>query len=256
MNDPSSGIAVLKQVTRPEWLKQPPGDFTIFRRHPAFDAKWDSGKPRSIVYDKNAMYLGAASGVKLGVGPFSHKEQPEFEGQAGLWHICLHETPAELAHLPPIASEGFSWQYTPILRYLRDTGYRFDIVEAYVFEEQHLVLKRFYERMSELRERDKVAAKELYTRTFGVLAHQPPEHWRHAIYRPDWFFSLVAEAKVRIYLQILASYRADGVLPAAIKVDSLYFDREVPSIPVGSRIGQFKVKKLSEEEMNQGEPQD
>jgi hypothetical protein len=248
MSEPLSGMAVLKQVTNPEWLKQPEGDFSIFRKHPALDARWDSGKPRVVCYDKNAMYLGAAASAKLGVGPFAHVEKPEFEDRAGLWRIFLHETPAELAHLPPIAPEGFSWQYTPVLRYLHHSGYKFDVEEAYLFSEQHAVLRRFYEKMRHLRAQDKTAAKELYTRTFGVLAHQPPEHWRNVIYRPDWFFGLVAEAKARMYIQVQQFYAKDGVLPVAIKVDSLYFDQEVPSIPLGSGIGQYKIKQVSEVE--------
>jgi hypothetical protein len=237
-------MAILKQVTRPEWLTQPDSDFSIFRKHPALDARWDSGKPRAVVYDKNAMYLGAASSAKLGVGPFRLAEKPEFEDQAGLWRIVLHDTPAHLAHLPPIALIGSSWQYTPVLRYLRDTGYTFDLEEAYLFSEQHAVLKRFYEQMKVLRERDKAAAKALYTTTFGVLAHQPPAHWTHALYRPDWFFGLVAEAKVRMFYQIRQFYIADGVLPVAINVDSLFYAQEVPSIPLGAGIGQFKVKEV------------
>ena len=247
MNEPLSGIAILKQLTRPEWLLQPQGDFSLFQKHPTFNAKWNLGKPWVVCYDKNAMYLGAASNVKLGVGPFSHIEKPDFVDQAGLWSLFLYEPPKELASLPPIAPYGLSWQYTPVMHYLAQTGYKFDLKEAYLFAEQHAVLRRFYEQMKELRERDKPAAKAIYTRTFGVLAHQPPEHWSNALYRPDWFFGLVAEAKVRMYLQVQKTYRSDGVLPITIDVDSLYFDQDVPSIPIGSGIGQFKIIRATPE---------
>ncbi len=244
--DSPSGISLLKQLTRPEWLAQPDCDFSVFcwpNDRKARDARWDSGKPRTHCYDKNAMYLGAASSVKLGVGPFHLVEKPTFEDMAGLWQISLHETPAHLTHLPPIAPVGLSWQHTPILRYLLATGYTFDIQEAYLFSEQHAVLRRFYEQVRAIRERDKAAAKPLYTQAFGAMAFEPLPTWsKKTFYRPDWFFGLLAEAKARIFLQIQRFHEADGALPVAIKVDCLYYDQEMPSIPLGTGIGQFKVK--------------
>jgi hypothetical protein len=238
----------LRRVTRSAWLKQPPGDFSIFREHPARDARWYTSQPPQFCYDKNAMYLGAAASVKLGVGPFTHVEAPEFSDQAGLWHIVLADPPPEEANVPPIIPTGPSWQYAPVLRYLHKYGYPFTVLEAYLFSEQHAVLRSFYEGVKTLRAQDKQAAKDIYTRTFGILAHLPDEPWPGMIYRPDWFFTLVAEAKVRMYEHLRQFYQADGAYPVAIKTDSLYYTQAMPSIPLGTNIGQFKLRPVEEPE--------
>src|SRR5579883_1653734 len=60
------GMTLLKAVVRPAWRQQPRNfDFSIFagRDFRALDFAWRDGRPARHQYDKNAMYVGAASSV-------------------------------------------------------------------------------------------------------------------------------------------------------------------------------------------------
>ena len=245
-NPGATGIAMLKTVTRPDWLRQPRANFSIFKEHKTVDLRWKTDRPALHLYDKRAMYLGAASSVKLGVGVPELVQAPRLEDRAGLWHIVV--TFSQGQDFPSLVRTAESWQYTPIVQALRASGYEVQAVEAWLFPEQHALLRPFYERVKALWEataNDPEArrqVKHLYTITFGMLAHERPGYGTGYIYRPDWTFSLVAEAKARMFYQMLKVLEIDGVAPSQVKTDCIWYPRPVNALPVGERIGQFKYK--------------
>jgi len=252
-NPGTAGIALLKEVTRPEWLRQPRASFSIFKQYKTIDLLWKTDRPALHLYDKRAMYVGAASSVKLGIGGPEHVASPQIEDRAGVWHIVIDQAPAGLDLLPPIVKSADSWQYTPILEVLRKVGYTFHAEEAWLFSEQHAVLRPFYERVKALWEATaddpdaRRQVKRLYTVTFGMLAHEKPGHGAGYLYRPDWTFSLVAEAKARMFYQMRKVLELEALAPSQVKTDCIWYPRPVTALPVGEGIGQFKYKAVSEE---------
>ncbi len=252
-NPGTAGMALLKEVTRPEWLSQPRASFSIFKHHKTIDLLWKTDRPAFHVYDKRAMYVGAASSVKLGIGAPEYCVHPQIEDRAGVWHIVIDQAPAGLELLPPIVKSVDSWQYTPILELLHKVGYTFHAEEAWLFSEQHAVLRPFYERVKALWEATaddpdaRRQVKRLYTVTFGMLAHEKLGHGAGYLYRPDWTFSLVAEAKARMFYQMRKVFEMEGLAPSQVKTDCIWYPRPATALPVGEGIGQFKYKVVSEE---------
>ncbi len=256
-----SGIALLKAVTPAAWLAQPEYDFSVFQFHNgrreddrrAFDFGWHDGRPAVHMYDKSAMYLGAASSARLGVGAPEHVHQTPLLDQPGIWHINVIAAP-ENGPLPPLVETVRSWQYTPIVQLLISLGYKLSCDEAYLFPEQHQVLRPFYERVRALRLEAKTpedisAIKRLYTVSFGILAHARDGARPGYLYRPDWFFGLVAYSKAIMYNQMRRVYLKYGAAPSRVRVDALYYPDALPAdaLPLGVGIGQFKYKIVGNE---------
>ncbi len=248
------GMTLLKAVVRPAWRQQPRNfDFSIFagRDFRALDFAWRDGRPARHQYDKNAMYVGAASSVVLGVGAPELVQRPLFDPRkAGLWHIASMQPPATLPPLPCPADDT-PWQYTPLVLALIDLGYTLDISEAYIWPESHQILRPFYERVKALREQAQTpealkAVKTMYTVTFGMLAHSIERPGSGYLYRPDWFFGLVAHAKAILFRQAWQVYARTGYAPSRISVDALYYPERLPdgALPVGKGIGQFKYQEV------------
>ena len=243
------GLALLKQVTRADWLRQPEQDMRPFEAHHCKDA-WLS--PRGQIqrkgwwyYDKHAAFLAAASSVKLGVGRYEHITDQAAVLQAtlptGVYLVGIHDTvlAAQALHFPTAES----WQYAPVLRYWATAGVVFSIREAYYYPEQHYCFRAFYEALKTRRDQGE-DVKPLYTHTFGMLAHKPTTLWRGCLYRPDWYHSLKAELKARMWHHAQTVYDAEGVWPIAMNVDALYYTQQVHSLRLGDGIGAFEEKQL------------
>lgn len=251
------GLALLRRVTPANWLRQPEFDFSVFafhdgrdeNDHRAFDFSWDSGRPGPHVYDKNSMYLGAASSAWLGVGVPEHVLAPELANKPGIWRIHLQEVPpGEGVVLPPLVEQEVSWQYTPIMLRLRnDPAYKFYVSEAWIFPEGHQVLRPFYEQLRALRQAARTPeelkrVKRLYTVSFGILAHQIQGARPGYLYRPDWFFGLVSYAKLILYQQMERVWLREMVQPSAVHTDAIHYPVPISGLPLGTGIGQFKYK--------------
>lgn len=238
------GLKIIRERCRPEWLVQPSMDsLKIFARYKAVERPWHSGRPENYEYDKNAQYVGAAASVKLGVGEPEHVSEPAPADRAGLWRVHIAEVPGFAAQFPPIARTAECWLYTPLVRLLQAFGYTFQVYEAWLFPEQHAVLRPFYERMKAMREQDKAAAKDIYRVTFGMLAHPPRYASPDYLYRPDWWSTLVSEARARMYYQMRNVLLQEGQAPSAVLTDALYYEHPVHGLPLGTGIGQFKIKQ-------------
>lgn len=242
-----AGLALLRRVTPREWLRQPQADLSFFRTHGARPLQVTTGEAATWAADKNGMYLGAASSVLLGTGePVWYDQAPPWSAHppAGLWHVEIMGGPS---HWPPLFKKSDDWLYTPALQALAKIGFTFALKEAFLFPESHQALRPFYEAFRLARETatpdDWKRCKRVYTTTFGILARRPEgDPVPSYIFRPDWYYSLVAEAAARLVYNIKKVYDQEGLLPVRIETDALYYETEVFSLPMGTGIGQFKLK--------------
>lgn len=151
---------------------------------------------------------------------------------------------------PPLVKSVDLWQYTLIVKLLDKVGYAFWVKEVWLFAEQHVVLRAFYERVKVLwgATEDNAEAWSLYTVTLGMLAHERYGHGAGYIYWPDWTFSHVAEAKARMFSQMRKVVERKDVAPSQVKRDCIWYPRRVATLPVGDGIGQFKYETAPEGE--------
>lgn len=243
------GWEILRHVIRPAWMEQPAGDFEVFRDHKAGPISYNVTTDAPYEYDKNAQHLGAMSSVKLGIGSPIYRERPTFEDVAGLWHVEVERGPQTRydAILPPIVRRTDTWVYTPLASCLVKLGFIVRPLEAYTFAEQHRVLEPFYQHMKMLRDgarspADLAPVKLIYQITPGTLAHRPPEGSAPGkyLYRPDWWYSLVAQARAIMHYQIFKVWEQEQQAPVMVKTDCIGYAQPVTGLPMGAGIGQFK----------------
>lgn len=257
------GLEIMRSCTPPAWMEQPAFDFSVFKRAGKTIAfQWYTGRPALHKYDKNAQHLGAAGAVRLGIGAPAHVVRPEITPELikrpGLWHIRIEGAPPTVAALPPLIDDGAleSWEYTPIVQELHKRGYKLRILNAFLFEQGREVLRPFYEHMRELRsaalaagDADQITRiKAIYRVTPGMLAHEKEDARPGYLFRPDWWFGLVAYAKVVMYCQMERVYQREGIAPTAVETDALYYDQPVQGLVIGTGIGQFKHTMPNEKE--------
>ncbi len=253
------GLEIMRSCTPPAWLKQPDFDFSLFKRAgKTVGFQWYTGRPALHKYDKNAQHLGAAGAVKLGIGAPALVARPELSNRPGLWHIRIEGDPPTNPALPPLIDDDAreSWEYTPVVQELYKRGYKLRILDALLFEQGREVLRPFYERLRDLRA-DALASgdqqqlgrvKDIYRVTLGALARPPAKPWPGYLYRPDWFFGLVAYAKVVMYCQMERVWKQENIAPTAVYIDALYYDQPVQGLPIGQALGQFKYSQPDQQE--------
>ena len=245
------GLEIMHSCTPPAWLLQPDYDFSVFRRIGKTTAfRWSTGAPALHKYDKSAQHLGAAGAARLGIGAPAHVMRPDLTKAPGLWHILVEGAPPIDEALPPLIDDNAleSWEYTPVVQELHKRGYKLRLIEAYLFAEGREVLRPFYEHMRGLRaaalaagDSDQIERiKAIYRVTPGMLAHEKKDARPGYLFRPDWWFGLVAYAKVVMYCQMERVWKNEGVALAAVETDALYYSEPVQGLPMGTGIGQFK----------------
>lgn len=248
-----AGFVLLQDITRRDWLRRPAVSFEAMQQMFHDDGRGagalnlSTGAPAPHSYDKHKAWLGTAAGVKLGVGTPVHVVAPEFADRAGVWLVRVADTSpyTDVFPVPERWLHHPTWLYTPLLHALVRLGYTFTAQEAYLFSEQHTVLRPFYQAMREHLDQAATPAevrqlKDIYTRTFGALAHFPEKATSATfLYRPDWYYTLISEANARMFYQMLAVYEAEGVAPEAIETDKLFYAQPVQSLRLGEGIGQY-----------------
>ncbi len=192
------------------------------------------------LYDKNNAYLGAASSANLGAGEYVFEAQPSFNPKVpGLWHILLQgESVFNGRDLPhPTGGQVDSWQHTPTVQLVQELGYRVTILEGVFFPEYHQTLRPWYDLISQARQRFRTpgafknvqaqavayaALKNIYTGSLGKLAEQARAEKGDQLYRPDWWFGIVALSRAHIFAKIAELARL-GYRPVAVHTDELFF---------------------------------
>lgn len=250
----SFGMALLKRTTpRAWWWQESDFDFGLFAAYPCQMRNWYTGKVGPHSYDKHKAYLGAAGGVKLGVGLPTYYPAPNWWNVPGLWHLQILKTPTTYpASLPPIVESSDTWEYTPMVGLLFDLGFTLHLEEAYLFETSHQVLRNFYDEIRTLLlqyadDSERLGYIKLaYCKTFGMLAHEVENPWKGNIYRPDWCFSIAAHSKANMLRHVVKVYEQEGVTPAGFgEQDHIYYPSAV-NLPLGATIGKFAYEYLGD----------
>lgn len=201
-------------------------------------------------FDKNAAWLGAFGGAKLGLGdPVHHPDGYGFDTElAGYWRVA--DIPGTgLDGLPRFrvlaAGEGGFWLRTPAIDLMRETykGWEPTVLEAWVWPATSRALYSMYERISIARNRiihdgeqghpgaryAKQVVGALYQSFRGYLTRvdgpkkdvKTGGHFAGDIYwRPDWAAMILDLALANTYRN-LKKYAAEGRFPLSLRVDAI-----------------------------------
>ncbi|MDX2843380.1 DUF927 domain-containing protein [Streptomyces ipomoeae] len=201
-------------------------------------------------FDKNAAWLGAFGGAKLGLGdPVHHPDGVPFDTEkAGYWRVA--DIPGTgLDRLPGFrvlaAEEGGFWLRTPAIDLIAETykGWTPTVLEAWVWPATSRALYSMYERISTARKRIILAGEQgrpgaryakqvvgaLYQSFRGYLTRvDGPQkdnatggHFAGDIYwRPDWAAMILDLALANTYRN-LRKYAAEGRFPLSLRVDAI-----------------------------------
>jgi hypothetical protein len=225
------------------WVRQPVGDETKARR--------------LMVFDANALYLGAASTLSLPVGEVEHRDRwPELrETTPGYW---LVEPPAWAGPGPcpwGAPDDTARWVTTPTAWLLRQLA-GVEPLEAWVWPEHHQFLRPWYETVRDARARAAevggpalAAVKTVYKAGLGRLQSDLRSGGTAAdpLYQPYWGQAVIAAARCNLHRRIAQL----GAEPVAVQVDAVYFltNRTSPAhfagavgLPLGDGLGEFKPK--------------
>ena len=196
-------------------------------------------------YDVNAQYLSAANGLALGVDGWQHHSRvtlPEKPSQwlAGYYRVTLTRRAEEAvtAPCPPIINNGPAWVTTPTLRLLREQGSHFRITEAYTWAASKRYLDPWYKALRDARARlapdslELDALKGLYKHPITWFASEKWSRAGDALYRPDWFHQLTAQARAGVLRTVYRVGVNFGVWPVAVGSDCVYYITASPE-PVG-----------------------
>ncbi|WP_433860099.1 DUF927 domain-containing protein [Streptomyces kronopolitis] len=242
---PPAFTGAVKPVMDMQWTRDP-GHLTEVER----------GSVWLHQYDKNAAWLGAFSGAKLGVGDPDHFPEgcgydPE---KAGYWRV--REIPGTgLADLPDLliteAEEGGYWLRTPGMDLLIDLydGWAPDVIEAWVWKDTRRALYSMYEKIRTSREHILAAIEQgragaryakqvngmMYQSFRGYLGRRNPQtdHTTGQAYagdiwwRPDWAQMILDLALANTYRN-LRDFAASGHLPLSLRVDAATFASNEP----------------------------
>lgn len=214
------------------------------------------------VYDANALYLGTAIALDLGVGEPEHWSGPAtfFDRHwAGYWLAELPGPPSPLLPDPfapgSFVEPGPRWATTPTLALAAELGTPALVREAYVWPRTYRHLRLWAEQLRDARAglmangsaeaRAALAVVKLaYVKAFGRF-ESPEQGYGPELFRPDWTAQVIAQARVNLYRRL----RRLAWPPFAVDVDALYFAAPTADpaeaarllgLPLGFGLGQFK----------------
>lgn len=231
-------------------------------------------------YDATRMYLAAAKGCEV-LAPWTLRNTGAIDfdpKRAGWWKAELSGWNVDTIPDPAGPGEGLvRWITTPtavLLSWLVDQGVYggFRVVDSWTADGKRLfrkwgeVIEATYQAATaKLSERDgdgfplavamdadrvRQAAKEVYREAWGLLNRSS-----NAVYRPDWHFTILAQARANLWRKVWAVGQAEDRWPVGIDVDNVWYGSEhedpeqacprglvPPRGKTRDQLGQFKVK--------------
>lgn len=211
-------------------------------------------------YDASRMYLAAAINVEVAPWKLEPTGPTQFDKhRAGWWLIDV--PPWNDTRLPDPA--GYSddtrrWLTTPtmaLLQQLADRGLSggFEVLDSYTGTS-----KRLFREWGETMEQNYLSAMHLGNTNLATAFKQAGARETiglmnsktYTTYRPDWYASIVAMARVNLWRKIFKVADTSGRYPRAIDTDCIWYGSNdldaTLSCPeplvLGDRLGQFKVK--------------
>jgi hypothetical protein len=197
-------------------------------------------------YDKNSMYLGAATGTKLGAGdPVYVKGGRDFKPnvkQPGIWHVRIQPGAARYTgyDLPYPFVEDQEYLTSPLLELAYDLHFDIEVLDGWQWEESHRTLETFGKQVWDARQAlndpavfpheqgRKIARSMVKSIATGGLGMLDAEYTRDRksmlpYYRPDMYRTIKELAKARMVRKVMQLENTLGITPAAISTDCMYF---------------------------------
>ena len=207
-------------------------------------------------YDKNALWLGAASSVELGLGDV---EERRADGDPGDGSGVAFDKRLPGYWLARLGGAEERWHCTPTVARAIERGQTVAISQAYVWTRRARALEGWYERLRDARATLKAApspaarlALDVLKYTYAVTVSTLGGTWyKHddPLYRPDWRHAIIAQANANLS-RALGRLEAAGVPVVAINVDCAYVVSDEPdpvaamkgTLTLGEGLGDFKVR--------------
>jgi hypothetical protein len=229
--------------------------------------EWGKARPYYLhAYDKNSMYLSAASGAALGIGDPTYYAGPTMKAPdlrlAGLWRVEAtpgtyreieretHEPTRDMwdskyplckfaSMLPWPLAENQEWCTTPILKCLIEMWCHVKVFEGYEWPLSRRALAKWSDALWGLRMTYKglddpvgqlcyFSTKRIATATVGLLASDSTPAKEKQWYRPDWWSTIIETAKARMIYNIDHYLKEFGASPCMAFVDCLYYVSDSP----------------------------
>lgn len=213
-------------------------------------------------YDRGASHLGGWH-VDLGVDGLQHHVGADARwngktSQAGLWLISLWEwtewgLPDPADALSARVDGDRVWVTTPTLAQLKLHGITPPIHEAWIWATSSRYLDLAAKVLAEGRTHPAPAMvttiKDIYTRTTGKLAERRTWRTSQHLHRPDWYFTIVAQSRFAIDLQLTKINLGTGAMPLAVDHDAVFYASSNPDpvagwpgdpAKLGTGVGQWK----------------
>lgn len=213
-------------------------------------------------YDRGASHLGGWH-VELGVEGLRHHVGTDARwngktSQAGLWLISLWDwdewgLPDPATALNARVEGDRVWVTTPTLSQLKLHGVTPTIHEAWIWAKSSRYLDLAAKVIADARTHPDplmvTTIKDLYTRTNGKLAERRPWRTVQHLHRPDWYFTVVAQSRFAIDLQLTKIQREHGAMPLAVDHDAVFYASTEPNpmkawpgdpSKLGTGVGQWK----------------
>ncbi len=207
-------------------------------------------------YDKNALWLGAASSVELGLGDIEERRADGDPGDGGGVAFDKRLPGYWLARLGGAEER---WHCTPTVARAVERGQTVAISRAYVWTRRARALEGWYERLRDARATLKAdpspvarLALDVLKYTYAVTVSTLGGTWYthdDPLYRPDWRHQIIAQANANLS-RALGRLEAAGVPVVAINVDCAYVVSDEPdpvaamkgTLTLGEGLGDFKVR--------------
>jgi len=244
-------VGWLRDASLPDLMKDTRNFAKDLREHRPFSENEKHGKKYLHVFDKNSMYLAAATSTNLGEGTPDYAGAPIAEAQAfdaklpGLWQASIKSE-----HWLAKRYEGQHWLWTPEYEYLLRNGAVEWEGSCYYWPRPRYhetlrtwaeslwkarkclsssTLPQFHDGMmvtgskyavTGAREAAYQATKLIATQGLGWLAHEPQKGDFTQFYRPDWWNMVVSSAVAKMLWKI-RTLAAANINPCYVEVDAL-----------------------------------
>jgi len=206
-------------------------------------------------YDKNSMYVSAASNCALGIGdpvyfgPEHTMKEPDIRN-AGLWRVEVDPISRVVKGIPgPLETYRYKlpfplpqnqeWCTSPVLKCLIEMGWHVQVFEGYEWPLSRRALGKWAEalwghRMT-YKELDTeegqlcyFSMKRIATASIGLLASDTTPLKEKMWYRPDWWSTIIETAKARMLYNIDHYGKDYGMWPVMVYTDALYYVSDSP----------------------------
>jgi hypothetical protein len=208
-----------------------------------------------VAKDKNSAYSRAAREYHVGIGTPVYleagtKKVVAFNHQLpGIWRLEVNALPeGEIGEMlargllpAPIRKPG-EWIATPIVKLMMQMGYKFSIVDAWVFPTHAAIFRVFVETLWEYRQsyeegsKMRSTFKQIMNDTIGFTRNKalPTDSYK---FRPDWSSQIVSGSFALMMYNMIKDIK-NGRAPFLAYVDSLFYlsteEQAEKALPEGS----------------------